>query len=77
MYTQVLALVFAVLWGVNRAVKLLPAASEAKGFVTLCWLTLTAGAVLLRFLCDQNQEHGLGDGLSLLICTSMAMSELQ
>lgn len=35
-------------------------------------VTLVAGAMLLRFVCDQNEDYGLGDGISLLICAGMA-----
>lgn len=72
MYTQVGSLLFAIVLGAKRAVELRPHAIVARGFLTHTMVTLVAGAMLLRFVCDQNEDHGLGDGISLLICAGMA-----
>ena len=72
MYTQVGSLLFAIFLGAKRAVELRPHAIVARGFLTHTMVTLVAGAMLLRFVCDQNEDHGLGDGISLLICAGMA-----
>ena len=72
MYTQIGSLLFAIVLGAKRAVELRPHATVASGFLTQTMVTLVAGAMLLRFVCDQNEDHGLGDGISLLICAGMA-----
>lgn len=72
MYTQIGSLAFAALLGAKRAVELLPQAAAPKGFITQTMLTLVAGAMLTRFVADQNQDYGLGDGIALLICSGMA-----
>lgn len=72
MYTQIGSLLFAVVLGAKRAVELRPHATIASGFLTNTMVTLVAGAMLLRFVCDQNEDYGLGDGISLLICAGMA-----
>ena len=75
MYTQLGSLVFAVVLGAKRAVELAPV-QAARGFVTRTMLTLVAGAMLLRFVADQNQDYGLGDGIALIICAGMASGAL-
>lgn len=75
MYTQLGSLAFAVVLGAKRAVELAPV-EVAKGFVTRTMLTLVAGAMLLRFVADQNQDYGLGDGIALIICGGMASGAL-
>ncbi|CAL8463377.1 g2911 [Coccomyxa elongata] len=72
MYTQIGSLLFAVVLGAKRAFELRPHATVASGFLTNTMVTLVAGAMLLRFVCDQNEDYGLGDGISLLICAGMA-----
>lgn len=72
MYTQIGSLLFAIVLGTKRAVELRPHATAASGFLTHTMAILVAGAMLLRFICDQNEDFGLGDGISLLICSSMA-----
>ena len=72
MYTQIGSLAFAVLLGAKRGVELLPQAAQQRGFITGTMLTLVAGAMLMRFVADQNQDYGLGDGIALLICSGMA-----
>lgn len=76
MYTQLGSLVFAVVLGAKRAVELAPG-QAARGFVTRTMLTLVAGAMLLRFVADQNQDYGLGDGIALIICAGMASGALR
>ena len=77
MYLQLGSLFFAVILGAKRAVELRRFALSQKGFVTGTMLSLAAGAVLIRFISDQNEEHGLGDGISLLICANFAAGALQ
>ena len=60
MYIQIGSLAFAALLGAKRAVELHPHALVVSGFLTQTMLTLVAGAMLLRFVADQNQVRRPG-----------------
>ncbi|KAK9798228.1 hypothetical protein WJX73_009904 [Symbiochloris irregularis] len=86
-YIQVLAVFFAIPMGASKALELLPLkavtgelAKAGTGFGASCMrflsitdtaATLVAGAVLLRWLTDHVEHWGLGDGITLVICTSI------
>ena len=74
-YTQIGAVAYAVILGAKRAIELRGFAKGQAGFVTGTMLQLVAGASLLRFAVDQNDAHGLGDGIALLICAGIGASE--
>ena len=75
-WTQTLAVAFAVVQGANRAIELRHfALRQAGSVVTETMMHLVAGAMLLRWAVDQNSAHGMGDGISLLICAGIAARE--
>lgn len=75
-WTQTLAVAFAIVQGASRAIELRHCAlREARTFVTETMVHLVAGAMLLHWAVDQNEAHGLGDGISLLICAGIAARE--
>ena len=75
-WTQTLAVAFAVVQGANRAIELRHfALKQAGSVVTETMMHLVAGAMLLRWAVDQNSAHGMGDGISLLICAGIAARE--
>ncbi len=75
LYTQIGAVVYAVILGAKRAIELRGFAAHQAGFVTSTMLQLVAGASLLRFAMDQNEAQGLGDGVSLLIGAGIGASK--
>ena len=46
-------------------------ATPGTGFVTATMLSLSAGAMMQLWLADTIKQHGLGDGISFIICLSI------
>ena len=74
-YTQLVALAFAVITGAKRAIELQPYAGRHPCFVTDTMLNLVAGACVLRFAVDENEDKGIGEGMSMIICAGIGTSE--
>ncbi len=48
-----------------------PGVREGIGFEMICIASLTTGTLLLMWLGEQIQEHGIGNGISLIIMTGI------
>ena len=59
------------LQGASAAMKLRCQATMLSGFVSGTMLSLTAGAMMQLWFADNIELHGLGDGLSFIICLSI------
>ena len=62
--------------GTQTAFRLLPYAVKRQWFVLDTSLTLTAGTIVLMHIADQVSAFGLGEGISLLVATSLLQSDL-
>lgn len=65
------------LQGTLKAFQLQPYAyPNARAFISSTAVTLAASTVLLNHIADENEAHGLGSGLTMMIALPMLLSAL-